>query len=108
MKLVLPIGVLLGTLTIAAIAVAAWVSVTDAPWEGKDGNTALLCQDALERRKTVEEALQRSVTLPNGVQAPLRALRGSTAPAGQGWAKEVERLDSDLRAIERDIEEFCE
>jgi hypothetical protein len=104
MKLVLPIGVLLVTLTVAAVAIAAWVSVADAPWEGKGGNTALLCQDALDRRQAVEEALQRPVTSVSGAQGPLSAYRGSEGL----WGEEVERLESDLRAIESDIQEFCE
>ena len=104
MKLVSPMGVLLMALTVAAVAVLAWVSVADAPWEGEDGNTALLCQDALERRKAVEEALQGPVTSRIGVQGPLSAYRGTEG----SWGEEVERLDSELRAIERDIERFCE
>jgi len=93
------------TLTVAVVAVAVWVSVADAPWEGKDGNTAVLCQDALERRQAVEEALQRPVRpVVGGLEIPLRTLRGSETL----WGKEVERLDSDLRTIDRDIQKFCE
>ena len=106
MKLVLPAGVLLVTLTVAAAATAAWVSVADAPWEGKEGDTALLCQDALERRQAVKEALQRRVAPrgPGSVEVPLTFYRGNE----NLWGKEVERLDSDLLAIERDIQKFCE
>jgi len=104
MRLALPVGIFLVTLTVAAAAVAAWVSVADAPWEGKQGNITLLCQDALDRRKAVEEALQRPVTLVSGAQVPLSSMRGSTGSLGD----EVERLESDLRTINRDIQKLCE
>ena len=103
MKLVLPVGVLLVTLTVAAVAVAAWASVADAPWEREEGSTALLCQDALERRKAVEEALQRPVTMANGVEAPLSSMRSSAI-----FGDEVERLESKLTRINRDIRELCD
>ena len=102
MKAVLPIGLLLVTLTVAAAAMAAWASVADAPWEGTESNTGLLCQDALERRQAVEEALQRPVTLPSGLQGPLSAMRKIETFRG-----EIERLESDLGAVNRDIQNLC-
>ena len=118
MRLSLPIGVLLVTVTTGAIAVAAWASIADAPWEGTNGNpapaqvptqptsppfTSLLCQDALERRKAVEDALQRPVSPTGAAQIPLSALRD----VGR-FRDEVTRLESKLRDIERDIQRFCD
>lgn len=108
MKLSLAIGVLLVTVTAAAVAVAVWASVADTPWEDQDdqGSASLLCQDALERRKAVEDALQRPVsssgTRGDQIEGPLSAFRDHAF-----FADEIIRLESTLRAIERDIQRFC-
>ena len=113
MRLALPIGVLLVAITAGAVAVAVWASVADAPWEdngGKDdeGTASLLCEDALERRKAVEDALQKPVTLPQGQQLPLSAMRGiDPGDPFSAFSEEVARLESKLPDIERDIQRFC-
>lgn len=109
MRLLLPVGVLVAV-SAGAVAVAVWASVADAPWEDSDGaegqsNVDLLCQDALERRKAVEAALQAPVVRGSG-QAPLSAYRGREP--GDPFRDEITRLESKLREIERDIRRFCE
>ncbi len=110
MRLLLPVGVLVAV-TAGAVAVAVWASVADAPWEDSDGaegqsNVDLLCQDALERRKAVEAALQAPVSPTGSGQAPLSAFRGRDH--GDPFRDEITRLESNLRDIERDIQRFCE
>lgn len=112
MKLALPIGVLLVAVTAGAVAVAVWASVADAPWEGNEGSTngsegnaTLLCEDALERRKAVEAALQAPVSTGE-VQVPLSAYRGNDTYTA--LSAEVTRIESKLRDIERDIQRFCQ
>ncbi len=106
MRLPLAIGVLLVAVTAGAVAVAVWASVADAPWEDNEGGSeiaSLLCEDALERRKAVEDALQEPVL---EAQVPLSSFR-----AGNGYEPlrdEVMRLESKLRDIERDIQQLCE
>ena len=109
MKLALPLGILLAAVTIGAGAVAVWASVADAPWEsnegsakGSEGSVTLLCEDALERRKAIEDALQMPVF---EAQVPLSSLRGSDTFTT--LSAEVTRLESKLRDIERDIQRFC-
>lgn len=124
MRLPLPIGALLVAVTAGAVAVAVWASVADAPWEGNEGSAkgsegsaTLLCEDALERRRATEDALQRPVLED---QIPLRTFRDSpiirqrirgvdsTNYEDTTFMDEVARLDSELRLIESDIQRFCE
>ena len=88
-----------------AVGVMLWE-----PWDGDKGNTkgsegsaTLLCEDALERRRATEDALQRPVLES---QAPLSIFRGSDTYTS--LSDEVIRLESKLRDIEREIERFCE
>ncbi len=118
MRLWLPVGVLVAV-TAGAVAVALWASIADAPWEDNDnqGNASLLCEDALERRRATEVALQRPVL---EAQIPLRTFRDSpitrqrirgvdsTTYEDTTLMDEVARLDSELRLIESDIQRFCE
>ncbi len=111
MRLLFPVGVLVAV-TAGAVAVALWASVADAPWEGNEGSAKgsegsaiLLCEDALERRKAAEAALQAPVSTGE-VQVPLSAYRGNDTFTA--LSAEVTRLESKLRDIEREIERFCE
>lgn len=108
MRLILPVGLLLVAVTVGAVAVAVWVSVADAPWENDQGSTNLLCQDALQRRQAVQDALQRPITIDLGSrgssQKPLSTFRGVSGPLGD----EVVRLESSLLGIQRDIQSFCQ
>ena len=124
MKLALPLGILLAAVTIGAGAVAVWASVADAPWEsnegsakGSEGSATLLCEDALERRKAVEAALQAPVSLTGAGQIPLITFRdvveerdrlGQRNTSALMLRDEVIRLESKLRDIERDIQRFCQ
>jgi hypothetical protein len=118
MRLLLPVGVLVAVAA-GAVAVAVWASVADAPWEHDDGqgNASVLCQDALERRKAVEDALQRPVSLSRPIyrlrsteiqgtsetEGPLSAFRDDPL-----FSDEVKRLESELVEIKSDIQRFCE
>lgn len=112
MRLLLPIAVLVAVAA-GAVAVAVWASVADAPWEdsaggakSSEGSEALLCEDALERRKAVEDAFQEPVSLPSTtspIEGPLSAFRDSPP-----FSDEVTRLESELSEIEGDIQHFCE
>ena len=110
MRLALPIGVFLVAVTAGAVAVAVWASVADPPWEdnegsakGSEGSATLLCEDALERRRATEDALQKPVLES---QVPLSAFRGNDTYTA--LSDEVIRLESKLRDIERDIQRFCQ
>ena len=116
MRLAMPIGILLVAVTAGAVVVAVWASVADAPWESNDsqGTASLLCEDALDRRKAVEDALQRPVSraafsgqrtelVVGQNEGPLSAFRDDPL-----FSDEVGRLEIKLRNIERDIERFCQ
>ncbi len=112
MRLAQSISILLVAVTAGAVAVAVWASVADAPWEGNEGrakgsegSATILCEDALERRKAVEAALQAPVSLGTG-QVPLSAYRGNDTYTA--LSDEVTRLESKLRDVERDIQRFCQ
>lgn len=110
MRLWLPISILLVTVMAGMGVVAVWASVADAPWEGNEGSAkdnegtaSVLCEDALERRRATEDALQKPVLES---QVPLSAFRGNDTYTA--LSDEVIRLESKLRDIEREIERFCE
>ena len=113
MKLAVPIGALLVAVTVGAVAVAVWASVASAPWEGNEGSAkdnegtaSVLCEDALERRRAAEAALQAPVSVTGSGQAPLSAFRGRDP--GDPFRDEITRLESKLPDIERDIQRFCQ
>ena len=111
MTIRISLGTVLASLGLIAIGAGVAVGVMLwEPWDGDDGSAkdnegteSLLCEDALERRKAIEAALQA----PTGSsQAPLSAFRGQEP--GDPFRDEITRLESNLRDIERDIQRFCE
>ena len=82
-------------------ALVLWPVLATAPWESS-GISALLCEDALLRRRAVESALMREYNR-DGLSFPLRQTYSRT----YFYATEVETLQTELTERSREIAELC-
>ena len=96
---------LLGIWVSIVSVIGVWPIVGEAPWEKRPW-VGPLCEDALIRRRAVEEALRREYTGRDG-SYPLRSVAGSSWDVTPILVREIGRLNDELGKRNIDVFRFC-